>query len=201
MSNLVGSDAERAAIDDAGDAFDTNVESIRKDHLKHEMFVRACGSFYYLTAFGFLMMGVYGLFNLYRGAIVLSDWHFFVPFGLVVILGAGSCVIARGLWKLKPWARIPTILFSVVGLLNAPIGALWHPMGLDIPIGTLFNACCLWVVLSKKGRFILSPEYATIVAASTQAKYRMPILTWIFLGILAVGALLAVVVSMYGQIS
>ena len=40
---------------------------------------------------------------------------------------------------------------------------------LGFPIGTLISAYGLWLVLSAKGRVVLSPEYAAIVAATVVA--------------------------------
>jgi hypothetical protein len=72
---------------------------------------------------------------------------------------------------LRIWARVPAIILAVIGLLG-------------FPIGTLLNAYVLWLLASRKGRMVLSAEYASIVEATPHMKYRTPIVLWILLGVI-----------------
>jgi len=65
-------------------------------------------------------------------------------------------------------------------------------------VGTLINGYILWLVLSKKGRFILSKDYAAIVAATPHVKYRTSpwILVWIVVGAILLMILIAVLYPM-----
>jgi hypothetical protein len=71
-------------------------------------------------------------------------------FAMCAALATGFFLIARGLRTLRPGVRTPTIILAVLGLLG-------------FPLGTLINGYILWLVLSKKGQFIFSPEYPAIV--------------------------------------
>jgi hypothetical protein len=57
----------------------------------------------------------------------------------------------------------------------------------------------LWLVLSKKGQLILSPEYAAVVAATPQVKYRTSLLAWIAVGLIAVLILIAILIGMFSR--
>ena len=93
----------------------------------------------------------------------------------LVLLVVGGLQAACGfhLRRLRPLARIPVGIISALGLLA-------------IPLGTLINGYILYLLFSKKGRFILSPEYQAIVAATPEIKYRTSIVIWILLGLVLV---------------
>ncbi len=55
-------------------------------------------------------------------------------------------VVARGVRKLAPWARITTIVLAAIGLLG-------------FPVGTLINGYILYLMLSKKGKRIFEDDY------------------------------------------
>ena len=69
---------------------------------------------------------------------------------------------------------------------------IWSLQSIPAAIGTLINGYIIWLILSKKGRLILSPEYAAIVEATSHIKYRTSIVVWILLGLIV---LLVVVIT------
>lgn len=175
-----------AVVDDVSDAADQEAEKIRKEHIKHEASLKAVGLLYYLGGFGLLAVSLSVFYPaLYDAQPKIGTSQsvlmtlFFVAFTAVMI------VVARGLRTLKPWVRIPTALLSVLGMLN-------------LGFSTLINAYILWLVLSKKGRFILSKDYAAIVAATPQVKYRTSTWVWVALGLIL---LLFVVAIVYPMVS
>ena len=97
-------------------------------------------------------------------------------------LGALSIVVARGIRQLKPWARITSIVLSIVGLIG-------------FPVGTLINGYILYLLLAAKGRRIFAADYADIVAATPHIKTRSSIVVWIVLGLLALFVAAIVLVS------
>ncbi len=101
---------------------------------------------------------------------------------IFVVLGVLQFWTGIGLRRLKPWARVPTGLFSGLGLLG-------------FPIGTLINAYVLYLVFSKKGKTVFAEEYQAIIAATPDMKYRTSIIVWVFLGILIAFLLLIVTVA------
>ncbi len=54
---------------------------------------------------------------------------------------------------------------------------------LDFPIGTLISGYILYLLLSEKGRRIFRSDYAEIVAATPQIKFKIPLRFFIVLGV------------------
>ena len=170
--------APKAIVDDI--SADPEAETIRRANLSHEASIRSIGTLYYLTGFGVAVGAL--------GAMVQAGtqrWSLYGA-GILVVLGllaAMFFLLGRALRTLRRGARIPTVVLAVLGLLG-------------FPLGTLINGYILWLMLSRKGQFIFSPEYAAIVQATPQVKYRTSILVWIFLGLIVVGVLAAILIPM-----
>lgn len=174
--------APEAKVDDVLEAADAQAEAIRRDHIQQEASIKAVGSLYYLSTIGMLIAGLTSIFM--SGSSPSFGTNSTIGGALFLAFAAGMFMVGRGLRKLAPWAKIPTVALSVLGLFG-------------FPFGTLINAYILWLILSKKGRFILSPEYASIVAVTPQVKYRTSIIVWIFLGLILVLLLAAVIVPIF----
>lgn len=99
----------------------------------------------------------------------------------VAVLGIAYVIVGWGLRALRSRARTPAIVLAAIGLLG-------------FPIGTLINAYILWLVVSRKGRMVLSSEYASIVEATPHIKYRTSMVVWISLG--AIVPLVVVLIGM-----
>lgn len=148
----------------------SQAEAIRNEHLKHEASVQSVGILYYLGGTFLTLAGLTGL----AGAFASGEGESVV--GLIVglfflVLGVCQFIVGRGLRKLRSWARTPTAILSGFGLLG-------------FPIGTLINAYILYLVLSAKGRMVLSEEYNQVVAQTPHIKYRTSIVVWIFLALI-----------------
>ena len=171
--------APRAAVED----FSANPEadSIRREHINHEASIKGVGILYYISGAGMLVASAAGLFGASSGRNALPLLAIFVVLGL---LSAGFIAVGRGLRTLKPWARIPTTVLAALGLLG-------------FPVGTLINGYILWLIHSQKGRFILSPEYAPIVEATPDVKYRTPLWIWILLGVLVLALVAVLIPTMF----
>ena len=159
--------APKSQVDDVSDSANPEADEIRRKYLSHETAIKSVGSLYYLGGF-FSAIGLVGLLWFLFGSSKTPDDE---ALGSMVIL-AVFCVpllwLARGLRKLRPWARIPTAILAGIGLLG-------------FPFGTLINGYIMWLVLSKKGAYVLSPEYAEIVEATPHIKSKTSIIVWIFL--------------------
>ena len=103
-----------------------------------------------------------------------------------MLLAAIFGYVGRGLRQLKPNAKTPTIVLSILGLFN-------------LGLGTLINAYVLYLVLSKKGKLIFSGEYQDIVAATPHIKYKTSIIIWIFLGLILTGIFAAILIPMLAK--
>ena len=151
--------------------------SIRKAHISHEASVKSIGVLYYLGAFCLLGFGVLGFSN--EKGRTLSEQ---ITIGMFLCaFGVLQFWTGVGLRRLRPWAKTPTGILSGIGLLG-------------FPVGTLINAYVLYLVFSKKGATVFSPQYQAIIAATPDIKYRTSVIVWVFLGLL-LAVLLAILLA------
>lgn len=149
--------------------------AIRTEHIKREAAIRSIGTLYYLGGVVVCLVAI----SLILGASSSISRSLYNPQSLpigvgvaiLLVIGVLSLFVARGLRQLRPWARTTTIVLSAIGLLR-------------VPLGTLFNAYILYLLLSEKGRRIFQSDYPDIVAATPDVKYRTSVVIWILLGIL-----------------
>ncbi len=152
--------------------------SIRKAHLAHEASVRSVGVLYVIGAALVILLSGVRFLTPQHGPLIME----IAVSMLIVFLGVLQFWTGIGLRRLKSWARVPTGLFSGLGLIG-------------FPIGTLINAYVLYLVFSKKGKTVFSEQYQSVIAATPDMKYRTSIIVWAFLGLL-VAVLLLIVVAL-----
>jgi hypothetical protein len=158
----------------------SEAERTRREHIRHEIQLKAVGALYY---FGGVMLILGGIGMV---AVLVSDsgtaGKTGALFGLVaayLLIGGLSLLLGYGFRRVKPWVRIPGGILSGIGLLG-------------IPIGTLVNGWILYLMFSKKGQVVLSPEYQAVIVATPHVKYVRTMGEWIALGVV-VALLLGVV--------
>jgi len=164
----------------------SDAESIRRAHIAHEASIKSIGILYFLGAAFLFFAGAVGVLGSLRAdsrieALLIS----------VVLIAFGAVEIAAGIGirKFAAWAKFVVAVISALGLLA-------------FPVGTIINGYILYLLFSKKGAFIFSPEYQHIIATTPDVKYKTSILVWIFLGfiLLLVGfGVVAAVVGMAGK--
>ncbi|OYW76266.1 MAG: hypothetical protein B7Z37_09580 [Verrucomicrobia bacterium 12-59-8] len=144
-------------------------ELVRKEHINTEATIKSVGTLYYLGAFMVILVGLSTFVgnNLNIGA--------YAPLVgvLIIAIGIGQGSVAYGLRRLKGWARIPTIIFSCLGLFA-------------FPMGTLINIYILVKVLGKQGQFVMTPEYQRIIAATPHVKRKSSIVALVLLALLLI---------------
>jgi hypothetical protein len=158
---------------------DSEAESIRREHIKHESSIRSVGALYYLGG-GLMIVSAIGL--LAASALEPNSMWFGIS-GAYVVLGIFSWVVGWHLRRLRNWARVAAIVLSSIGLLG-------------FPLGTIINAYILYLMLSQKGRRIFQADYVEIVEATPHIRYRTSALVWIVLAILIVGMVAAITIPM-----
>jgi hypothetical protein len=168
-------------VEDVGQ--NSEAEAIRLAHISHETSIKGIGTLYYLAALIAILGTAAAVYSASRNKpTFVAMAAVLVLFGL---LAAGFFAMGRGLRRLRPWVRVPTIVLAGLGMLG-------------FPLGTLINGYIFWLVLSKKGQLILSPEYAAIVEATPDVKYRTPLHVWIILGLIVL-VLLAVFIPLLSR--
>ena len=165
-------------IDDAP----TGDETIRQQYLRHEASVKSIGSLYLVGA---ILLVPFGLYLLIGGILELAKGDStaigVATMGAVYLgLGALQAATAIGLRRLQPWARVVAALLSLFGLLA-------------FPLGTLISGYFLWLLLSKKGAFIVSDEYRRVVAATPHIKYKSSIIVVAFLVLLVILVVMGII--------
>jgi hypothetical protein len=152
----------------------TDVEGIRRAHLSHETNIKSLGALYLLGAIVSLAIAIVAI--LVEGTV--NDW-FAVIFLVTIPIGGVS---GYGLRGLHSWVKIPAAIIGVIQLFS-------------IGVGTIIGICTLYFVFSKKGKFILTPEYHEIIRQTPHVKYKTSWIVWVFLGLVLLLILLAVVGS------
>lgn len=149
----------------------TDAETIRNLHLKHETSLKGAGLLYLLGAVGVTLslVGMFGAFAFgsSRGSSSVGGPEMLMM-GLFVLIGVTQFFAGWGLRKLRPWAKVPAAILAGVSMIN-------------IPIGTLIGGYILYLLFSAKGKVVLSPEYAEIIAQTPHIRYRTPRWIWITL--------------------
>lgn len=148
-----------------------NAEAARLEHLAHESSVRSIGTLYYIGGFGMLLFGG----SLVESVVKMPADRPARDIGIgLLVLGLVSLVVGWGVRRLERWAGIAAIVLSAI-------------TALAFPIGTMIGGYLLYVLLTAKGRRVLAPDYADIVAATPYMKSRTSIRFWITLGLIALG--------------
>lgn len=173
-----------ALVDPAIENMD-QAEQIRHEHLNRETSVRGIGCLFYLgTLFSILIItftawSIVPLSN--DGRPVTTKLFNFGMLGLVVLFAVVQGWVAHGLRTLNGSVRLWAVALSALGLIN-------------FPIGTVISIYFIYVLVSAKGRFVMTPEYAAIRAATPHIRYRSPVWLWIVFGFLVLLLLLLLVV-------
>lgn len=146
---------------------------LRKRYLGHETSLKSAGNLFLLlggllvVAGGMMLVpSLNGSFPIFRLRPLL------MPVGIgLMLFGAFQFLAGLPLRRLRPTARIPAGIIAGLGLLA-------------IPFGTLLGAYVLYLLFSPRGKFILSPDYPTLIAATPEIKYRASRGTLIAIGVL-----------------
>jgi hypothetical protein len=170
------------------------VEAIRRTYLSHESSVRSVGSLHYLGAI-FTGLGTVAVIitaattEIREGMpiLVMSILFYAALTGLHVALGIG-------LNRLQTWARwteVTLISLSLALMLFASIAIVLLTMGgqagtlLPVLFGYGFMGLILvyilYLLVSRKGSMVFSPEYRAIVERTPHIKYKTSLLVKVFL--------------------
>ncbi len=144
-------------------------EAIRRAHLSHEAWIRSIGRFNRLglIAVPFLIYSVITMFG--RGPLpALKFLELFV-----LALCAASGWVGHRMTRLDPGSRLPAAVLHGVGLVG-------------FPVGTALSAGILYLLLSKKGRRVMSPEYQGVVARTPHIRCPTPWAIWVIFIVLCV---------------
>jgi hypothetical protein len=140
--------APRARIDEDDTHFEAadgdDADGERRLLLRREAALRTVGGITLLVSLGILAFATFGVVHELGGK---REAIGFVVAGILYVVGSVGAAIGWGLLALRPWAKWVVIAGALPALLlSAPL----------FP----FTAWCLFLVLSAKGRRVLSGEHA-----------------------------------------
>jgi len=145
----------------------SDAEEMRKLHVSHEASVKSVGILYYLGGAAMLFGGL----GMTASSLSSSKGPESIAVVVVLFVLAGAYIwVGYGLRRLRRWARITTGILAGIGLLG-------------FPLGTIINAYILYLICSKKGATVFSPEYQEVIRQTPHIKYKTSIVVWILLGI------------------
>ena len=169
----------------------TQVEETRHLYLSHEASAKSVAVLFILGGLFGLLAGLSWISVPILNPVMPGGPNFqyvYLACGIVaVVLSAVQISVANGLRKLASWSRIPAAVLAGIGLIV-------------FPVGTLINAYVLYLLLSKKGTMVFSPEYKNVMAQTPHIKYKTSIVVWIFLGLVVLLLLLVIFFPLIGLV-
>jgi hypothetical protein len=160
-----------------------DAEAVRLEHLAYESSVRSIGTLYYIGGFWMSLVGG----SLVHSAVTMPPDRPAREIGIgLLVLSAVSFVVGWGVRRLRRRAGAAAVVLSAITVLA-------------FPIGTVIGGYVLYVLLTAKGRRVLAPDYADIVAATPYMKCRTSSAVWIALGLAALLIGVLVVVPIYAS--
>ncbi len=176
----------KARVEDIVEAA-PEAEAIRRKYIKHEASIRSCGILDYIGGVAFCFIGGAMLLSttLYRSS-TLGPGALAGVAAIYLAIGILSIIVGFGIRRLRPWARVASVVLSAIGLL-------------EIPIGTVINGYILYLLVSRKGQLIFTPRYAEIIAATPHVKYRSFLVLWVLLGVLGALILFGVGLAVFSR--
>ena len=170
------------------------LEAIRRKYLSHEASVKSIGSLFDLSAVIAAVVVVVATFTAVQGVRQMDSTM--VAGILVWVVALGFCVaLGRGLNGLKPWARWVTVVMTALSLFSsiAGVGILLAFGARPIPVSilaligqSLIPSYILYLLISRKGSYVFSHEYAAIIRATPHIKYKTSCILKAALGLLVV---------------
>lgn len=159
-----------------------DVEAYRRAHLRHEASCQSIGSLFFVGAFMLVLIGSLMIFGGWVTGGTRVDEEMML-IGLVYFtIGVVQGWIGWGLRHLREWGRTSGAVISAVGLLG-------------FPVGTLFGAYFLYLLLCRKGRIVFSADYQRVIEQTPQIRYRTPVIVWLVLLVLFLAIVWAVAVA------
>ncbi|WP_395737689.1 hypothetical protein [Prosthecobacter sp.] len=150
---------------------ESSPEAMRRAMLRHESEIRGVGAMFGLIGAVLLLPALIQGGELVSGRFRGNDFAIW----LVILASASAALcLGAGLRRLKPWARVPVAVISGILLL----------VSIPTVVGPTMNGYVLWLMLSEKGRIVMSPGYERIVGLTPEVKTRFSIVSILFIVLL-----------------
>lgn len=146
-------------------------EEVRKAHLNAEASVQGIGSLMFLGSLLVLVSFILSVSSAFQSSSSGGTGIGAAELLLILFISAVAIfqlVVGWCLRRLRPWTKIPAMVLAALSLFA-------------FPVGTVIGLYLLLILAGKKGRFVLSPEYAGIRERTPHIKYRTPLWLWLLL--------------------
>lgn len=186
-------------LDVGGDP--AEAEATRRAYLGHEASVKSIGSLHYIATF----FGLLVLFSLLSVLLTRTPANsggiptLVGTFVFYLALSGLHLALGMGLNRLQIWARWTDVVLLVISLvflllsagtvvfvsvlIPAPPGALAR-LSLIYGFLGLITGYMLYLLLSKKGTMVFSPEYKQVIERTPHIRYKTSRLAWLSLIVL-----------------
>ncbi|WP_395742744.1 hypothetical protein [Prosthecobacter sp.] len=151
----------------------TEDEQIRREYLNTEATIKSVGILYYL---GTVALTAIGVIALTRDDPHKNEYDLLLGM-LLIVMGIGMGIAAFGLRRLQNWARPLTILLSSVAVIIGLVNQSW---------GVVIHVYILAQVLGKRGKFVMTPEYHRVIAATPHVKRKTSVVMKVLLAVLLI---------------
>jgi hypothetical protein len=166
------------------DAEMARAERIRRQFLNHEASVKAVGSLNLLGAIVLGVVMVAGIVSLFSGGVAASAPARAFSIGMIVVLAAIaalSAAVGIGLRNLQPWARWVDVGLILLGFAMTILSLVIAGLAGGNAAGTaganlaqqIIPAYILYLLVSRKGTMVFSPEYRAIIEKTPHIRYKM----------------------------
>ncbi len=164
-----------ANVDKALTGANGDAERLRIAHIQHEAEIRSIGQAYYLVA----VVCLFAAFSIYANKSFMTGSLGVVLIPLALVgFAVLNIWIGAGLRGLKERIRLPTAIFAAIGLLA-------------FPIGTVINGYLLYLLYSRKGEMVFSPEYKDVIQVTATVKSKTPLIVWLILAATVISIVIA----------
>jgi hypothetical protein len=182
-------------------------EATRRKYLSHEASVKSIGSLCILGGVFQSLALVFWVVQLASGAQSGPG-----PFGVLGFNAAFAALyfgLGIGLIRLQNWARWVAAILTGLGLLVmlamfglfgvAGPGGETAPMMIGVVVGVLIYGYILYLLISRKGSVVFSPEYRRVMEMTPHIKYKTSCVVKGFLGLVFVLIAAGIIAALFGS--
>ena len=175
------------APDGRQETIPTNEEAQRRQHMNREVATRSIGYVCFVFAMGlFLSAFIILSFATTKGAN--TTFARVLPGFIALAGGFGLIFLGFGTLKLRRWSTCVIGLLAASCLVASPVSFLVGKLSFaEMALSTTLCAYFAWLSFSRKGRFLTTDDYCTIVRATphitAHLRYAVYVLVYLLLAI------------------
>lgn len=168
-------------------------ETTRRKYLLHETLIKSIDSLFWVgSAIGIVSLltegglpaprligTIMGTLISYKNESFRLPLYWTLKLSFLILFVCQACV-ALGLRRLRPYARIFGVVIALLGMFDTGLMG-FHILGYQLfgfPHSTVLCIAILWLLFSRRGRYIFSPEYRHVIERTPHIKSKISLLVW-----------------------